>query len=186
MKFHASYTALNLWNSGNYERAVEAYFHLQSFTSEAMADGKTLHDQWEKEVKETGCLPKIFGGKKLIKPIVEEKRLVQIYDWLELSYKIDLLDDGVIYDYKSGKGSSESAISTKQLGVYGVGCTFDKIKVTKGQILHYDQYKKTVDTSSVWLTDTLLEDTLNWIVTLSSDMHTYLTDNKLYERFGKN
>jgi len=30
-----------------------------------------------------------------------------------------------------------------------------------------------------------LNDGINWILTYASEMNTYLTDNKLYERFGK-
>lgn len=185
-KFRASYSVLNTWESGQYERAVEMYFKLSSFTTEAMAEGKIWHKKFEEEIKKTGCLPKIFGGDKLINPRTEVKKVIEIYDWLQLVGVIDLLDSPTVIDFKTGKGSSESSAGSHQLGLYGVLCTFDKIKVTKGQIMHYDQYKKTVDTSTVWLTDRLLEDTMNWLITLSGSMHDYLNTNKLYERFGKN
>ena len=40
--------------------------------------------------------------------------------------------------------------------------------------------------SIVWVTDQLLEETLNWIVTTASEMYTYFTDNDLFNKFGKN
>lgn len=185
-KFRASYSVLNAWQSGQYERAVKMYFKLEEFTTEAMADGKELHKKFEDEVNKTKCLPKIFGGDKLINPKTEFKSVVEIYKWLQLVYVVDLLDAPIIFDYKTGKGSSESAASTKQLGVYGVGCTFDKIKVKKGVILHYDQYSKKIDNSTVWITDSLLNNTFNWIETLSSEIHQYFLQNDLYKRYGKN
>lgn len=183
-KFRASFSVLNTWASGDWERAIKYYFHLEKFTSPAMAEGQKYHEQWAEEIKKTNCMPKVFGGMPLTNPEVEKYERVELAPWLDLSGKIDLLDNGVVYDWKTGKASSECSASSQQIGVYGVLCTYSGKYVNKGEIHHYDQYIKKVDISSVWITDKLLDNSLNWIITLSGEMQNYILENKLYERFN--
>ena len=182
-KFRASFSVLNVWASGDWERAVKMYFKLEKFTTPAMADGKEFHEKWRKHTTETKTLPFEFGAKKLTSPICEQKIVVPIYDWLDLVGIIDCYDDPIIYEYKTGKTSSEDYAGTMQPGVYGVLATYAKMYVEQCQIMHYDQYQKKSDTSIVWLTDKRLEDSYNWIVTLSGEMHNYFIQNSLYEMF---
>lgn len=184
-KFRASYTVLSHWASGNWQRAIEQYFHLQDFVTPAMADGRKYHEQWAEEIKVSNSLPLVFGGAKLKNPIVEKKEIVQLCDWLDLSFIIDCYDKPVIYDWKTGKQSSESYGSSMQVGVYGVGATMIGLYVERAEIHHYDQYLKKHDMSTVWVTDKLLKDAHNWIITLAGDMQNYLLKNGLYERFGQ-
>ena len=184
-KFRASYTVLNMWSSGNWEEAVKYYFKLEQFTSRAMADGKDFHDSWEKHIKETSTLPEVFGGAKLVNPQTELKLVVQMDEWLELVGKIDCLEAPTIHEFKTGKSSSESYASSWQIGVYGVLCAMSGIKIDRGIVHHFDQYKKTYDWSQVWITKDVIKDSAEWIVTHASEMHSYLVENNLYERFGK-
>jgi hypothetical protein len=184
--FRASYSILNMWKSGNWEMAVKAYFKMESFTSEQMADGKIWHDKWRAETEATLCLPEIFGGKKLRKPLVEQKYVVNLHPWLNLVGVIDCLDAPTIYEYKTGKESSESYANSRQIGVYGVLATYAGHYVDRAEIYRYDQYKKQSDMSVVWITEKLLNDSFNWIDTLSSEMHDYFLQNNLYNRFGHN
>jgi len=183
--FRANYTVLNAWSSGNWDGAIEMYFSLKKFTSRAMGEGKDYHDQFEEETRKTGHLPAIFGGKQLNKPVVEFKNTVKIEEWLQLKFKIDCLDEPTIYEYKTGKETSESYAESHQLGVYGVGCTLSGIFVNKAEVYHFDQYTKKVDMSVRWITKKMLENDLNWIVTISSEMHNYFLENDLYNKFGK-
>lgn len=184
-KFRASYSVLSMWRSGNWERAIKAYFKLEDFTTPAMLAGRDLHSTWNNETLKTGALPAVFGGKKLASPEPELKIVVSITNWLDLVGIIDLYDKPEIHEYKSGVTSSESYASSPQGGVYGVLATLSKRYADKIYIHHYDQYAKRADTSIVWLTDKLLRDSLNWIETNASEMHAYLLENRLYERFGK-
>ena len=79
-KFRASFTILNIWKSGDWERAIKAYFKLEQFVTLAMAEGREWHKKWAEESKQTKKLPAIFGGKELVNPIIEEKKVVSIYD----------------------------------------------------------------------------------------------------------
>ena len=187
-KFRASWSTLSVWAKGDWEKAIKGYFKLEEFKSKAMTAGKDLHKEWENEIIKTQCLPLDFGGKKLIKPETENKLVVQIEDWLELVGVIDCIDSPTIYEFKSGKTNSESYANEKQIGVYAVLATLSKKFVNIAEIHHYDQSKPIGhrhDMSIVYLTDSLLKESFNWIETFASEMHMYLTDNKLYEKFNK-
>lgn len=185
MKFRASYTTLTAWASGDWERAIKIYFKLEKFTTPAMAEGKQYHEEWENHIKTTGALPAVFGGGPLIAPTAESKLVVELEPWLDLVGVIDCYDKPIVYDWKTGKQSSEHYAGTMQPGIYGVLSAFSGKYVDRAIIWHYDQYTKKSDMSQVWLTDKCLDHAHNWIVTQSSEMHNYLTENKLYERFAK-
>lgn len=182
--FRASYSVLQQWQSGNYERAVEMYFHLGDFVTPAMADGRAWHKKWEDHVNKTKTMPLQFGGRPLNNPVAEGKKIVKITDWLHLSGVIDCYDKPIIYEWKTGKQSSEAYASNHQAGVYGVLSTMSGLYAEQCHIYRYDQYVNKYDMSIVHLTDKLLQDSLNWIETLSGDIHRYFQDNDLYTKFG--
>lgn len=183
-KFRASYTVLNTWASGNWQRAIEQYFHLQDFVTPAMAAGRDYHKTWSEYITANKKLPLEFGGKELQKPMCEQKKIINIYDWLDLSYIIDCYDKPVLYEFKTGKQSSEAYASDMQIQVYAVGATISGLLVEKAEIHHYDQYTKKHDMSVVWISDEMLKNAHNWIVTLAGEMQNYFLQNGLYERFG--
>lgn len=184
-KFRASYTVLNTWYSGDWERAIKQYFKLDKFITPAMADGKRYHEMWEMETSETKALPMTFGGKKLTNPKPEYKTVVELEPWLDLVGVIDCLDENTIHEYKTGKTTSEVYAGSMQPSVYGLLATFDDKFVDRAVIHHFDQYSKTVDMSIVWLTDKKLDYAHEWVLGLGSEMHNYFLENNLYERFGK-
>jgi hypothetical protein len=180
-KFRASYSNLSLWAKGDYRAAVESYFKLKQFSTKAMVDGRLLHEKWAEEIERTKCMPVIFGGQKLTNPIVELKVVKQIYDWLEIVAIIDMYDDQVLYDWKTGTQTSDTYCRSYQPKVYQVMYP----KATRFMIYHYNQHTKSKDVSIVHLTKQTIKDGLNWILTNACDMHNYLETNNLYERFGK-
>lgn len=183
-KLRASYTVLNMWASGNWEQAVKYYFKLERITTPAMEAGKVFHQNWETEISKTQKLPDVFGGLQLKNPQAELFLTAQMHDWLELVGRIDLYDEPTIYEFKSGKTSSLDYARSKQTGTYAVLATLNNMLVKRAEIFHFDQHKKQKELSVVWITDSLLKESLNWIETVSSEMHSYLEDNKLYQRFG--
>ncbi|MFZ2882116.1 MAG: hypothetical protein WA019_03510 [Candidatus Moraniibacteriota bacterium] len=185
-KFRASYSNLHRWESGDFEGFVKGYFKLEPpLTSREQAEGKEWHDKWKDEVLKTSCMPELFGGRPLVDPIVEIKKVVQLEDWLDYVFIADLVEGSNIHDWKTGVDDSGKWINTNQLGCYAVGLTFDKIFVNQGFMHHYNQYTKRVDSSSIWLTDQVLKEAHNWIITLSCEAHEYLRVNNLYEKYGK-
>ena len=99
---------------------------------------------------------------------------------------IDCYDNPVVYEWKTGKQSSEVYAGSRQGGIYAMLATYNKKYVERVEIHHFDQYRKISDMSIIWVTPELMEDAHNWIVTTGGEMHAYLTENGLYERFGAN
>jgi len=183
-KFRASFTVLSKWAAGDWEGAIKTYFKLEQFTTPAMADGKAYHELWAMQIDADKALPKIFGGSTLIDPKTELKKVAKLEPWLDLVGVIDCYDRPTIYEFKTGKASSEHYAGTRQCGVYGVLASFMGLYADKAVIWHYDQYAQKSDMSQVWLTDELLKSAHEWIITQSSEMHNYLQENKLYGRFA--
>lgn len=183
-KFRASYTVLKQWNSGQWDKAVKTYFKLESFTTREMAEGKKFHEDWEAETKKTGCLPKVFGGRKMKNPKPEGKVVVELADWLDLVFIIDCLEAPILHEYKTGKRSAEVWANSEQPGVYGVGATYAGNMVDRAVIHHYDQYTKKYDNFTIWLTDKYLDESYEWIVSNASEMMNYFQENQLFERYG--
>src|ERR1035437_10138554 len=148
-----------------------------------MEEGKRFHKLWADQITEFKESPTEIGAIKFINPIAEIKKTVSINDWLDLVGVIDCYDKPIIYEWKTGKSSSESYASSPQAGVYGGLATLAGLYVEKAEIHHYDQYLKKSDFSIVWVTDEMLKNSLNWVETLASEMHNYLNENKLYDKY---
>jgi hypothetical protein len=186
MKFRASFSTLSQWASGNWQRAIEQYFKINPILTKPMAEGREWHKRWAEETRETSCLPAIFGGKKLENPTFEKFMAVDMADWLQLRFIVDCFDGDTIYEYKTGKTSSEVHANSPQVPIYGVGLTLLGHLVKKAEVHHYDQHQNLVDMSMIWLTDKVLDDAQNWLITNASEMFNYLTENRLFEKFGGN
>lgn len=181
-KFRASYSILEQWSQGNWDRATTMYFKLVDFTNEYIEAGRQFHKDWEAEVTKTKAYPKDFGGKKIKgKFICEHKIEKQLDDWLELVGIIDLWlpEEKVIIDWKSGHTPSTQYANGFQPKVYQLLLPEAK----RAEIHHFNQYTRKNDMSIIHLTEKTLDEGLNWVITLASEMNEYLKENKLYERF---
>ena len=183
-KFRASYSVLDTWHRGDYERATLMYFKLDDFDSEAMKQGRQFHQDWAKEVSTNKKLPAVFGSKQLKNPQTELKLVVQIYDWLEFVGVIDCYDEPIIYEYKTGTAESQRYTTSKQIGMYGLLLTYSDMFVNFCEIYHYNQHSGKADMSMVHITDHLINNSLNFLITTAGEMHNYLESNNLYEKLG--
>lgn len=185
-KLRANYSFLSTWASGDWNRAIEQYFKLKNFTTPQMEEGKRFHREWEDEVKKTQRLPSVFGQESLVSPLTEMYGVVELDEWLLLSGVVDCFDTqtGTIYEYKTGKQSSESYANTRQPSIYALLLTYTGYVPKKIEIHHYDQYKKQSDMSIVWVTDKLIANGLEWVTTLGAEAHNYFITNSLYEKYG--
>jgi hypothetical protein len=182
--YKASFSTLDVWYKGDYERAIKYYFKLDKFQSPEMAQGEELHKRFKRFIDKEKKLPAIFGGRPLAKPFIAEKFLnAQVDSWLELRGRLDLHDGTIITDFKTGQKTANEYANSWQGAVYSVLCTLCKIPVTAVDYHTYDQYSKKAGFARVWVTDKLLEDGYNWILTYSSEMHDYLLKNGLYQKY---
>ena len=184
-KIKVSYTILNAWSQGKYEDAIKYLYKIDVVQTPQMKAGSEWHKKWETEIQATGKLPELFGGKQLIKPSPEQYIKVDVNEWLILSGKIDCYDKPTIYEFKTGRQTSEDIVRSKQVGVYGVLSTLNKQYVDRAEIYCYNQYLQNDNKSMsiVHITDKVLEDSLNWIQTIAGDIKNYIEQNKLYEKY---
>lgn len=179
-KFRASYSVLSTWARGDIDRAVEMYFKLSTYDTPQMKAGREYHDAWDLEVSETGCMPQVFGGRKLNNPITERKIVKQIEDWLELVGVVDLVDGELMVDYKTGKTPSSAYTNGFQHCLYSILVPEAKMF----EYHHYDQYNKTKDMQILHLSEQTYMDGMDYLITHASDMHSFLEENQLYERYN--
>jgi hypothetical protein len=183
MIFRASYSVLSAWSKGNWEDAIKMYYKIPLPIFQAQSEGKEWHKRWANYIEKTGMLPIQFDSKKLSYPICESKMVVKLADWLNLVGVIDCYDaEGTIYEFKTGSTSSTNSMYERQAGVYGVLAKMSGIRVDKCHIMQYNQHTKESETTIVWLTEKVLQDTLDWIETNSSEMFNYIQENKLEEK----
>lgn len=181
-KFRASYSTLNNWAMGQIDRAIEGYFKLADYSTPQMEMGKKFHKEWELEVKKTNCMPQVFGGRQLQNFKTERKIVKQITDWMELVGVVDLdIDSKLLIDFKTGKTPSSSYTNSFQHKLYQILIP----TAERFEYHHYDQYKKKSDMSMIHLTDQTLDEGLNYLLTYGAEMHSYLIENGLYERYSK-
>lgn len=183
-KFRASYSVLRLWEESRVDDAIKAYFRLDRWVSEQMADGKDWHEKWAEEIRQTSKTPAIFGGRELITPVVEKKIVVPIFDWLDLSFVMDCYASNVLYEWKTGLSNSQDYVRMPQISVYALGCALAELPAKKAEIHHYNQYNKQADMSIIWLTNKLVKSGYDYVLTFASEMHNYFVDNNLYASLG--
>jgi len=171
-----SYSILEPWSKGDYDEALRRYWREEQQPTQAMIEGKLLHQQWEDEVKKTKCLPQIFGGEKLGVFRTELKLEVQLEDWLQLVGVIDLMNDRKIYDYKTGRTQVSAYSSSQQIPIYQLLAVKSGLDVDEGYYLHFDQHSKTIEKSKRYLTEKTMKDAKDWVITFASEIYSSLEE----------
>lgn len=171
MRLKLSFSIINAWYHGDKDGAIDMLMGKWREPTEAMQFGTFMHKQWENEVNETGCLPKVFGGAKIEQPLTETYYKKQILDWLWLSGVIDLqyqTPDGdlVLVDYKTGNGNANQYTQSLQAGIYGILQPDAKLFIFK----HYNQYEDKTTSSIIRLGGDVIIETLNVVTEIAYDI----------------
>ena len=181
--FRASYSILKLWDSGQKQEAIKAYFKLPRFVTKEMEDGINFHKAWEEEIKRTKCLPKLFGTRQLIDPQVEAKYEMPVTDWCEFVFKPDLVDGLWLTDFKTGTKELGYYLDDKQLPVYALFLAKKGITVDRGVIRKYNQYEKTIDVGFVWLTPDRIAEAKKWLIKNITEMSDHFEAENLWDKY---
>lgn len=188
-KMRVSYSILAAWDSGDWDRAVAPFVGREIEGNIYMQRGKRWHKRWERESKKTGKSPAIFGGEELRNAQIEmqSKRVRSLNDWLDLSGVLDRIDEpewlksgkrGI--DYKLSKQSATSWANSHQAGAYKI--LYPELSVFEFHCLNpylSDTDPDRVSMSIVHLTDKVLEDSLEWVLTTAADLRAYLEANNI-------
>jgi len=178
-----SFSILDPLSKGRIDDAVSRYLRIPIEPSQAMIEGKILHEQWQTEVNETKCFPKEFGGAKLVNPETELKLTMIIDDWIEFVGVIDLLDQNMIVDYKTGRSGLNSYASTWQIKCYQALAEANGFKINEGYVYYFNQHKQKSSKGKFYLTEKTKEDAIEWIRTYASELHEAL---ETYEQLTGN
>lgn len=183
-----SYSILNSWAHGDIDRATAPYRGEKTPATEAMEFGKKMHEKWERETLRTGCLPKIFGGRKLESPELElsTKKMRTLKDWCVLVGVLDVKDGATGVDYKTGNSSASNYLTSKQHECYQIlypELTRFEYYCLNQHLHHTDNDHITV--GAVYLDGDTLRDGLEWVLTMSAELREYLINNGLGDKLDQ-
>lgn len=175
-----SYSILNSWAKGDFDRAIAPYAGTEIEPTEAMEYGKKKHAAWEKESRRTGCLPRRFGGRKLISPQFElnTKKVQKINDWCYLSGVLDVLDGDVAIDYKTGRTPASEYLNSRQHECYQI--LYPKIKRFEYHCCNQHLQRKDdgyITVAVAYLSRKTLRDGIEWVLTNAAELREYLINN---------
>ncbi len=184
MKLRTSYTLLNLWRRGQYTQAIEYYLRLRQITSQAIEEG-TMYDQYATEwVDLYKKLPEEWGGDELISPQSQVKIEVSYNDMADLVAVLDILDEKVLWENKTGDSKDSADYATDfQIPIYFVACELKGIPVDYAIINHYNQMlpisNSNPDRTKIWNTEKERERGKNFLNTLIPEIYQYFIDNAI-------
>jgi len=185
--FRVSYSSLAAWERGDFDRALAPWTGAVIESNEYMDRGKRWHGRWEREVKKTKRAPAVFGGEPLVNQELElqTKRVVDLNDWLQLSGVLDRIDSPEFLkggkrgiDYKLSKSNAVSWANSKQGNVYKIlypELALFEFHCLNPYLANDDPDRATM--SIIHLTDKSLEDGIEWVLTIASEMRAYLENN---------
>lgn len=175
-----SYSILNSWAKGDFDRAIAPYVGTEIEPTEAMEYGKKKHAAWEKESRRTGCLPRRFGGRKLVSPQFElnTKKVRKINDWCYLSGVLDVLDGDVAIDYKTGRTPASEYLNSRQHECYQI--LYPNIKRFEYHCCNQHLQRKDdgyITVAVAYLSRKTLRDGIEWVLTNAAELREYLINN---------
>lgn len=103
-RLRLSYSILNAWSEGKKKDAIEMATGIEKDNSDNyfIKQGKDFHTAWEREIKITGKLPRVFSTEnELVDPKTEVKMVVDVEEFTFVGV-IDCLDFDTIYEFKTG------------------------------------------------------------------------------------
>lgn len=144
-KLRLSYTLLSLWYRGDVDAAVQTYFHMERPITEQMEEGKEIHNQIAEHIEKKGQFPDWFFPVELENPEPEKEVVVSYNEYFDLKCYMDCLDNGILYEYKTGVTDSLEWARSDQLPLYFLIAELGGLTVVSGYLIHYNQYLKEVD-----------------------------------------
>lgn len=185
MKFRASFSILNSWSKGYAQDAIDMYFKLPRKDNKFMEEGRKYHKAWQTYIEKNKKLhPQLSSlNKPLEDPKCEIKLSMPLDDRIDLVGVIDCLDNDTLYEFKTGTRQSSDYANGMQVDVYSILCEHNSYHPDKAFYIHFDQYFRETESSMVWLTENRREKALEWLLKTAKEMDSYLTTNKLYEKY---
>jgi len=178
-KLRISYSLLTLWNNGRWVDAVKMYLHQDTVKSRQMKEGLSMHKAWEEQIKKTKKLILKEHKFSFKNPICEFKVIAPYNKKWDMSGTFDVIDDDVIYEFKSGVMGSLEYARGYQLPFYFLLAEIANIKIKQGILIHYNQYTKKYDTTLLWNSKRLIKKARNFIDSLAPEIEDYFVKHNI-------
>ena len=180
-KIRLSHTTMWLWERGDVDGAVNAYFHLDRPITRQMKEGKEIHDQIEEYINKYNSFPDWFFSAELMIPETEKKVIVSYNEMFDLSGVFDCYDSSTktLYEYKTGVSNSLEHARSYQIPLYFFIAELAKIPVDKAYVIRWDQYNKKIDWCIVHNSKKLREKGKNLIDSVGPEIHTFFEQEGL-------
>ena len=174
-KIRLSHTLLSLWERGDYNAAVETYFHLDREITPQMKDGRRIHEEIADHIQKYNIFPEWFFDHRLHVPEVEKELVVPYNEWFDLKCFIDCYDSVPqdIFEYKTGVSDSLTWARTYQLPLYFLISELAGMHVNRGFLIHHNQYKKETDFVIVHNTEGKRDKARNFIDSVGPEIYTF-------------
>lgn len=177
-----SYTALSLWERGDIDGLLRYLKGERSEPTPQMLEGQKYDSQACAEALAAKRLTPEFGWYELVKPQPQLKLTAQLIsasgEPFTLVGVIDVYDDGMIWELKTGVMTSASYARTKQTRLYILLCLLNKLPVKGVRIAHFDQYHNRTDVHKLILSRQLIKTTYKELLQTVADMQTFLAAMK--------
>lgn len=181
-KIRLSYSFMEEWRRGNINNALNMYFHRNVIEpTRQMIAGKELHEKMEAHIKEHKQFPEwVSKTIKLQDPISEQVYIVDYNEKFLLKGVIDVTDNKVLYELKTGLADSLKYTKEYQVPIYFLLCELAGIEVDRAIIIHHNQYTGVNDVAMVWNGDRQIERARNYIDSIGSDVLMYFESQALW------
>lgn len=181
-KVRLSYSFMEMWRRGRINEALDAYYHRNQIDpTPQMKAGKELHEKMEAYIKEHKQFPEwVSKTIKLHDPISEQVYVVDYNEKFLLKGVIDVTDNKVLYELKSGIADSLKYTKEFQVPIYFLLCELSGIEIDRAIIIHHNQYTNKNDVAMVWNGKRQIERARNYIDSIGSDIYHYFESEKLW------
>jgi len=163
-KIRLSHSLIQAWERGKPDEAVAMYLHMDTFTNQAMIDGRRIHEEIADHIDKFNSLPEYLGVKMdLNLPETEKELIVEYNELFDFKGIIDCLDIPIMFEWKTGVSDSLEWARTKQLPLYFMALDIAEIPVESAYLAHYNQHTKENDLTIVHNSPRLVEEGRNII-----------------------
>lgn len=177
-KLRVSYSLLNAWEKGKTDDAVALYCHLPSMVNKAMLDGRAIHEEVSRLLKDNKT-PKWMNNIKFKNPKSELKMIVPYNELFDISAIFDILDEPLLYEIKTGGTSSMDWLGEMQIPMYFLVAEIAKIKIDSAHLIHYNQKTNETDLA-IYHNSKFVRDTArNWIDSLAYEIYEFFSKEGL-------
>jgi len=160
--------------TGNYEQCALMYQH-KTEPNVAQQGGLDMHDKWQGEIVKTKKLVVKDRVFRFEKPEIEKKIEHNFSELSLVKGRIDCVDGGVVWEFKSGVTSSLEYAQKDQIPFYFMLLKMSGAPPEYAEVIHYNQEEDEVDVTKIYYSEELVDSAINLCQTYEHEIYEYFT-----------